>query len=372
MARPFLSSMSNALNSSESLIGQAEVLNRLEQILCEGRAQSILFLGPRGSGRHSLARAAAKALLCEEPHTALRACDHCPSCRYFEAQAHPDFKEIDQGEDKVIKVERLRREVLADLPMKPQISRVKVTLIDGDVLNEQGQNALLKSLEEPPAGTIFFLTGERSDVFLPTILSRSVLISPRLLTPEEIRELLHSRGFEEENEIALSFSAGIPGRALELAGDERVAALREQAVMVLTSCPELNPLQSMEKIQPLLSESKEHWLLFLDFLQSALRDLALLLAESDTKVSFRLLNEDKRGELRAFLQKMPQDCPVRRLDAAMQGLISLRKAEAAHVNFELASWQLQLLLTECFEAKGEKYGKSHRSATPRAGESLVF
>ena len=177
--------MSNALNRSETLIGQAEVLSRLEQILHEGRAQSILFLGPRGSGRHSLARAAAKALLCEGPHSGL------------------------------------------------------------------------------------------------------------------------------------------------------------------------NPLQSMEKIQPLLSESKEHWLLFLDFLQSDLRDLALLLAESGKKASFHLMNEDKRGELRAFLQKIPQDSLARRLDAAMQGLISLRRAEAAHVNFELSSWQLQLLLSECFEAKGE-------------------
>ena len=345
--------MSNALNRSETLIGQAEVLSRLEQILHEGRAQSILFLGPRGSGRHSLARAAAKALLCEGPHSGLKACDHCPSCRYFEAQAHPDFKELDPGEDKLIKVERLRREVLVDLPMKSQISRVKVTLIDGDALNEQGQNALLKSLEEPPSGTYFFLTGERNDVFLPTILSRSVLISPRLLTPKEIRELLCSHGFNEQAEIALNFSAGIPGRALELAGDDRIAALREQALMVLTHCPGLNPLQSMEKIQPLLSESKEHWLLFLDFLQSDLRDLALLLAESGKKASFHLMNEDKRGELRAFLQKIPQDSLARRLDAAMQGLISLRRAEAAHVNFELSSWQLQLLLSECFEAKGE-------------------
>ena len=133
-----------------SIVGQVDAKVRLGSALEGIPGHAYVFAGPDGIGKTLVAREFAKALLCQAPSSD-GACGVCTSCRHFGNGVHPDFKTLTlDGKEKNIKVERVRQSVCADLNMRPQFGNRKVYLIAADFLNEQGQNALLKSLEEPP------------------------------------------------------------------------------------------------------------------------------------------------------------------------------------------------------------------------------
>jgi len=158
---------------------------------------AILFHGPAGTGKSDFLEAFAQALLCENPRADGHACQACPSCGWFVQHNHPDYRRVRpealedeppaEGEDsgdgdrkskstkapsKEIKIEQIRQ--LSDfmnISTHRQGLRV-VVLYPAEALNMPGSNALLKTLEEPPPGTVFLLASNSLDRLLPTILSR--------------------------------------------------------------------------------------------------------------------------------------------------------------------------------------------------------
>lgn len=320
--------------------GQEENIRFLQQLLTEGGAHSLLFSGAPGSGRHSLARSAAKWLLCERK-SAEGACGQCPSCRYFETHVHPDFKEISRAGENLIRVERVRKEVVADLQMYPQISSRKIYLIDGDDLNEQGQNALLKSLEEPPAYALFMLTVERRDSLLPTLLSRSAEVKMKPLQKAEIAAVLAGRGLEDPGGFYSSYAQGNPGKALAMAAREDLAELRETALQILEDCALCGTLELQAKELPLLKKEKERFPAILDLVQREVRDLSLYSAGREAEI----INRDQLERIRKLtrsLQARLRDAGESlnaRLLSADQSLREIRRAQAANVNYEMMSWQ---------------------------------
>lgn len=330
--------------------GQNENIVFLKRLLTEGGAHSLIFSGAPGSGRHSLAKATAKWLLCEKPAEE-GACGECSSCRYFEGGVHPDFKAVDRGEENLIRVERVRREIVSDLQMYPQLSSRKIYLVDGDDLNEQGQNALLKSLEEPPPYALFMLTVERRDVLLPTLLSRSAEVKLRPLSKEDIQEILQRKGVRDPGGFYSSYAQGNPGKALDLAARDDLAELREHATQILEATAFHNALQLQETELPLLRKEKERLPEILDLMQLAIRDLALLAAGQEGDV----INRDQIGRLRELSDSLQErlqpdaESLKGRLLRADRFLREIRRAEVANVNHEILSWQLLQELQEALQ-----------------------
>ncbi len=162
--------------SFSTIVGQTEIKERLGHALTGQPGARLYIHRTQGeSARTRLARALAAALLCERPGRD-GACGRCPSCRYMAGGVHPDYRELElQEKEKVIPVDAVRQRIGADLYHQPQLGMRKVYLVDADALNEQGQNALLKSLEEPPPYAIFLLTALSARHLLPTIVSRAVV-----------------------------------------------------------------------------------------------------------------------------------------------------------------------------------------------------
>lgn len=181
----------------------------------------------------AFARSLAQALLCESPLTAGSACGQCDACRWFEAGTHPDYRQIEpesysesteeQGGDKKsgvhIPIEPIR--ALPDfIGISSHRGGLKVLVIHpAESLNVNAANALLKSLEEPPAQTVFLLVSHRPHALLPTIKSRCQHISLPAPTHQSALAWLKSQG-SANPELGLAQTGNSPLAALKLDTDE--------------------------------------------------------------------------------------------------------------------------------------------------------
>ncbi|GAA2183071.1 DNA polymerase III subunit delta' [Brooklawnia cerclae] len=187
-----------------------------------------LVTGPPGSGRSNAARAFAAALLCERG-----GCGECPTCRTVLSGAHPDVT-IVRTELLSIGVEEVRGLVLR-AAMSPTVGDFQVIVVeDSDRITDRGADALLKSLEEPPARTVWVLCAPTADDVIVTIRSRTRQVNLRTPTDEDVTRLLIERDGVDPGMAMLAARAaqGHVGRARALARDERVRDARHAVLTV--------------------------------------------------------------------------------------------------------------------------------------------
>lgn len=209
----------------EDLVGHRGPAKWILRALARGAlAPSLLFTGPAGVGKATLARMVAAALLCERPGPG--ACGSCLHCRKMIKGIHPDFRTISYGvgsdgkPSKVIQVDQVREDISKVLSLPPYEGKKLLFLIDpADAMNANAQNALLKSLEEPPPYVQFLLVTAVPGKLLPTVHSRCQRVGLAPLSKADISGWLALRGEipPEEKDLALAWAAGRPGR---LAGFE--------------------------------------------------------------------------------------------------------------------------------------------------------
>jgi len=334
--------------SFSEIIGQPDLIARLGNALSGVPGHAYMLLGPTGSGRRLIARAFAKALLCANA-TALGSCDVCDSCRHFDHGVHPDFTMLAvEGKDKGIKVERVRRAVCADVQMKPQLSRRKVYLILADDLNEQGQNALLKTLEEPPEYAVFLLVSAGSERLLPTIRSRVVPLTPARLS-EHDTELIIRRSSEaagmnaDQIRFYARYAAGVPGTALTLLAEDWFAPLRTEVADFYFQTPKASHVDILTDGYAFFETNKPHVGDMLDILQSLVRDELVLLT---TRQPDTVVNQDFLPRLRDRLKGPDAHKPdrERRLAAISEAIQKTRKGLTYNVSFEISVCQLLIVL----------------------------
>lgn len=221
--------------SVSEIQGQERAVGLLRSALEQGRVHHAwLFTGPEGVGKETAALAFAQALLCEEP-AGSEACGRCSACHKVEAGSHPDLVRV-LPEARAVERGLLSRESLARNPSRDlKIEQIRaleaqlglatvegdrrvVLLIGADSMNHAAQNAFLKTLEEPPAGTHLVLIAEAGDRLLPTIRSRCVRVpfAPLPLDFVAARLVAEREMGEEEARLLAALSGGSLGRALAL------------------------------------------------------------------------------------------------------------------------------------------------------------
>ncbi len=208
------------------LIGNERLEGSVKAFITAGRIpHAIIIEGERGLGRHTLADFLTCAALCFENDAP---CGECNSCHLAKVGSHPDIEKVaPESGKKSISVNQIR-ELRRKAYIKAHISNRRVFIIDAaETMNEAAQNAILKVLEEPPAGVIFILIVPSRTALLETIVSRCVTLT--VSAPEyELSEkyLLDKTEYNAENiQKALKQSAGNIGRALELlSGEENDSA----------------------------------------------------------------------------------------------------------------------------------------------------
>ena len=228
---------------------------------------ALLFEGPRGSGKRTMARLMAQATVCSG---ADKPCGVCPACKRFLAGSHPDVR-VMKPEKRTIGVDEVRALIDA-LSLRTYEGGKHIVIIEqADRLTPPAQNALLKTLENPAGEALFFLITDAPGAILPTIVSRCRTVRFHDLSVEECAGVLEARGIAPERARELAGMAqGSVGRALEIDGSE---AWRDLRARVLASLEALRGPASVAGAAAPLEGEKGGEDEILDMLELWARDL---------------------------------------------------------------------------------------------------
>jgi len=255
----------------ETLLGNDRLKKNLAESLAKGRISHFyLISGPEGSGKHTLAKLLAEAILCSGSRRPCGSCDHC---RKMRSGNHPDFITVEDPEHKNVAV-KIVRQIRDDMFIRPNEADHKIYLFPQE-LGLEGQNALLKILEEPPAYGVFLLLTDNPDKLLPTVRSRCTELKMQALPEEVLRRQLRQdfpNAKEEDLSAAISRSGAFLGQARQLL--ESGGTLPEQTERFVEAFARKDALLLTQTLVPMekwkrdaLAELLSGWL---DLLESAL------------------------------------------------------------------------------------------------------
>lgn len=218
----------------DDIVGQGFIINELKKSLSAGAIyHAYIFAGPEGIGKSALASAFAQGVLCKAKTD--RPCGVCDACRRFLTGVHPDYKVIESKKSS-IGIDAVR-EVIEDININPYMSDYKVYIIkNGENMTVQAQNALLKTLEDPPGYAVIIILASNIEKLLPTVVSRCLVYELKPVSTGKIEDFLLKKynniSHEQAHEAAM-LSEGIIGKALDVFNDDSLKSLSQGAIDVL-------------------------------------------------------------------------------------------------------------------------------------------
>jgi DNA polymerase-3 subunit delta' len=238
----------------DDLVGQPRVASFLGAAARSGAlSHAYLFVGPGGSGKKSAARALACAMLCEDG-----GCGSCPACQRIRKDVHPDVHVVAPEGASTYMVEQVR-ELIHDVNLTPVEASKKVYILDAaEAMGNQVANALLKTLEEPPADVVLVLLATDFESVLPTIASRCQVVRFQRIPPSTAAAMLAQRAGVDEVEAraALAAAGGVVPRALDFIRSGGRRAMRDEVLSVLTDLATMDAFDVMGAAKQLLAAVK--------------------------------------------------------------------------------------------------------------------
>lgn len=223
------------------IVGHEDIIKHFKSsIEMDKVAHAYIITGEVGSGKKALARAFSKTLQCEEGK--VDPCEKCQSCLQAETDNHPDIIFVTH-EKSVISVNDIREQVVNTMDIKPYKSRYKIYIIEeSELMTTEAQNALLKTMEEPPEYGILILLTSNIEKLLETVVSRSIVLNIKPVRERDILDYLtNEMGLTlDKAYFCLDFAQGNLGKAIKLAGNDEYAHIVESVVSVLTHIPDMD------------------------------------------------------------------------------------------------------------------------------------
>ena len=324
----------------QEIIGHEDVVAHLQNAIRTGKvSHSYLLSGDPGSGKKLIANTFAAALLCEKGQA--DPCMECSSCKKAETFQHPDIIHVTHEKPGVITVDDIRTQVVHDVAIRPYYGTWKVYLIpDAQMMNTQAQNALLKTIEEPPSYAVIILITTNAEALLPTILSRCVRLDVKVVKDSLIKKYLMERLKVPDYlaEVDASMAHGSIGRAKEAATSEEFARVTESAIRLLIHADDME-IYELTKAVRSVSEEKQKIEDYLDIFQFWFRDVLMFKAtkEIDPLVFKQEIH---------YIKEQAMERSYENLERILNGIEKTRVRLRANVNMELAIELLFLTIRE--------------------------
>ena len=328
------------MQSFSNMIGQTAVKAHLKKSLQTSKvSHAYIFYGEKGSGKKSLADLFARALQCESGSD--EPCNQCTSCKQALNRNQPDIIYVQHEKPTIISVDEIRRQVNNSIAIKPYSSNRKIYIIDeAEKMNVQAQNAILKTLEEPPSYAIIILLTTNLEGMLQTIRSRCVTLTMQPVSDKEIQRYLMREVQVPDYKagVCAAFARGNVGRAMELAVSAEFEEMKDEALQLMQQLQEksLSDLAAFAKTKADKDSNTEA---FLELLQMWYRDVLLYKATGNTgQLIF--------GEESSHIKKMAVKCTYEGLNRMLNSIEEARTRLAGNVNAELTLEWLLLVAQE--------------------------
>lgn len=328
------------LGEFDNIIGHKQVIEHFQKAIQLSKiSHGYILNGEEGSGKKMFASIFAKTLQCEKK--GINPCGQCKSCKQSDTRNHPDIKWVTHEKPNSIGVDDLRGQLISDIQIKPYSGKYKIYIIDeAEKLTVQAQNSLLKTIEEPPDYGMILLLTTNAKGFLPTILSRCVILNLRPISDKQIKDYLMDQYNvpDYKADICVSFAQGNLGKAIKLVSSERFDEIKSQIVKLMDEMSTLEYSSLMDQVKE-MEVYKTDIYEYLDLMLVWYRDVLL----------FKVANDINSLVFRAeytIISKIATTSSYEGLEKIIAAIDKAKVRLRANVNFGLVVELLLLTIKE--------------------------
>lgn len=323
------------MGNFKEIIGHGNIIDFLQKSIEMNKVSHAYILnGAKGTGKKKIADAFAMALQCEQAD--MDGCLECHSCKQMLSDNHPDVIRLVREKENSIGVDEIRTQINADVAIKPYNGKYKIYMIeDAHLMTAQAQNALLKTIEEPPEYVIIILMTSDRERLLPTILSRCIALNLRPVNIGKIKDYLMKEYQipDYKAQVCAAFSQGNVGRAIKLAKSDDFNDMKDMALKLVRYIRDMQIYEMIEYLKQ-IQEKKMDLNEYLDLLLVWYRDVLLFKTTSDGN---RLVFKEEIPEI----QRQASHSSYQGIERIIEAIDTAKTRLEANVNVELT---LELML----------------------------
>lgn len=322
------------------IIGHEDIVKHFKSSIELGKVSHAYILnGEKGTGKKTLAAVVSKSLQCEGGEA--DPCNTCTSCLQAESGNQPDIIWVNHEKPNVISVDEIRSQIVNDISLKPYSSRYKIYIVpDAQMMNPQAQNALLKTLEEPPEYAIIMLLTTNVDKFLPTILSRCIVLNFKPVEPMDVMDYLKEQLQVDDAtaKFCTDFSQGNLGKAVRLAISPEYNEIKEDAVRLLRQIDVMDMEDVISSVKS-MGKFKLDITDYIDIMTMWFRDILMVkISNSPNKLIFK--------DEYSVLRKQASRVSYEGVEEILTAMDKLKIRLEANVNFDIAMELMLLTIKE--------------------------
>ena len=319
----------------KDIVGHEQIIEHLKTAIEMGKVSHAYILnGPDLSGKMMIAEAFARALLCEKQDP--DGCGECRSFRQSDERNNPDIIYVKHDKTNTISVDDIRTQLNNDIVIKPYSNQYKIYIVDeAEKMNQQAQNALLKTIEEPPAYAVIMLLTTNADSFLQTIRSRCITLNLKSVKNDVIKSYLMTEKKipDYQADVCAAFAQGVVGKAIKLASSDDFNELKESALSLIKRLDDIDLYEMGEAIKQ-ISDYKLQVQDYFDLITVWYRDVLYMKATNDVN---GLIFKDEVYDIK----KQASKHSYHGIETIIEALDKAKLRINANVNFDLV---IELLL----------------------------
>ena len=323
-----------------NIIGHEEIIGHLKNAIESGKiSHSYIFTGEPGSGKKLLAGTFASTLQCEAGGT--EPCQKCDSCKKAMGKNHPDIIMVSHEKPGTITIDEIRDQVINDIDIRPYYSPYKIYIIaDADLMTPQAQNALLKTIEEPPEYAVILFLTNTLDVLLQTVRSRCIIMNLRSVDTKLIQQYLMQKYQlpDYQARVCAAYAQGNVGKAIMMATSEHFREMQDFLLRLLKRVDDMEVYEIVAAIHDMTTYKMDIRDL-IDLMMVWYRDVLILKATEDIN---QLVYQDEHK----YLQKKATTSSYEGLNNIMEALEKAKVRLNANVNFDITMEMLLLTIKE--------------------------